>query len=1146
MRRKIPAFLLGFLTFGLSMANGQIMTGSIAGIVSDPSGATVGEAAVTLVQEATGATRSTTTDVTGNFLVSGLDGGEYVVKVAGAGFKTYERRGITLTSGDRISVGQIVLELGMATETVSVNAAVAAVQTASTERSDVITTKQIEGILVLGRNVTDLLQLVPGIYMAATNAALSGGFNFYAQGNRNTTNSVAIDGVPTTDLGSATQSKAVISMGAVGEVKVLVSNYQAEFGRMAGSNIEIVTKSGTRKFHGGVDYFMRREWLNGNNFFNNRNSVTRPKYRYNTFTYNIGGPLFIPGLFNRQRQKLFFFWNQEYWPTRTDQNGQVTVPSALERAGDFSQSVGLNNALIPVRDPFNGNVQFPGNVMPKSRIDPSGQALLNMFPLPNFTDRVISRGAYNYVWTAPLDSTELAHTLKLDYNINEKNFVSGSYSYFRNPQVGATGSNWPQLVSSLTNHPSMLSIRYTRVFSPAVLNELQVGGLTQPVDTTAEPDALRTNQRDAVGFRAGQLYPSANPLGVIPNATFGGVTGAANLTIEPRFPRYNRYQVVNLSDNATWTRSNHTLKAGIYYEYFHRIQKGSTGNPPFNGSFNFGINANNPLNTNYAYGNAMLGTFNDYTEVSSPMWMHVRMTNTQAFVQDTWRPLRRLTLDYGLRLYWISPITDRDNLMGAFVPSAYDASRPMRLISPAIVGGRRVGQHPVTGQTYPDAAVGAIAPGAGLAYNGMVLATVSKDHPPGMVNGSGTLWAPRVGFAYDVFGNGSTAIRGGFGMFYTGYTTELFGNYFVRQPPLSQTPVIYYGQLSQLVSSQGLVFPAPNTYAADASGIVPSTMNFSLSVQRTLWRGTMLDVGYAGSLSRHLQWMRNMNAIPVGANFLASSQDPTTPGRPLPANFLRGTPGYGPICIIEMASSSNYHSLQVSARRRFARHFQFGAAWTWSKTMDFNDIDESMVTTLVPLRSWHYGLAGFDRTHVVKFNYLVDVPNLSVRNAVLRGMLHGWQFSGIASFVSGAPTGVGFSTTTAIDITGTADLGARISVTGPAVLPKDQRNFYRYFDTSVFQLPAVGTLGNSGKTLLRGPGVNNWDAAIAKSFATWETLRLQLRLEAFNAFNHTQFSAVGTGAQFNPATRQQTNAAFGSFTAARAPRTVQLAVRLIF
>jgi hypothetical protein len=525
--------------------------------------------------------------------------------------------------------------------------------------------------------------------------------------------------------------------------------------------------------------------------------------------------------------------------------------------------------------------------------------------------------------------------------------------------------------------------------------------------------------------------------------------------------------------------------------------------------------------------------------------MHVRSTNTQAFLQDTWRPFKRLTIDYGVRFYWVSPITDRDNHMDAFLPSAYDPTRSMQLIRPALSGSKRIGVNPVTGQTYADVSIGAIAPGVGTPFNGMVLATTNPNYPSGMVNGSGTKLAPRIGFAYDVFGDGSTAVRGGFGMAYTGYSTELFADYFVSQPPMLENPLMYYGQISQIRSSQGFTFPA-DTYAADPKGTLPSAMNFSFSVQRRLWGGTILDVGYAGSLGRHLQWMRNLNAIPVGTDFLASSQDPTTPGKPLSANFLRPIPGYGLIDQIEMASSSNYHSLQVSARRRFGRNMQFGAAWTWSKAMDFNDTDDSEVATIVPLRSWNYGPASFDRTHIVKINYLYDLPKLPVRNAILRAGLHGWQLSGIVSFISGQPLGANVTFTTATDITGTPDLSPRTVVTGSAALPKDQRTFNRYFDTSVFQMPAVGTVGTAAPALFRGPGVNNWDASLGKSFRLTEKMQLRLRCEAYNAFNHTQFSNVNVGAQFNPTTGAQTNAAFGRVTAARNPRTVQLAAKISF
>ena len=250
---------------------------------------------------------------------------------------------------------------------------------------------------------------------------------------------------------------------------------------------------------------------------------------------------------------------------------------------------------------------------------------------------------------------------------------------------------------------------------------------------------------------------------------------------------------------------------------------------------------------------------------------------------------------------------------------------------------------------------------------------------------------------------------------------------------------------------------------------------------------------------------------------------------------MRPIQGYGPIDVIEMASSSDYHSMQVSACRRFARNFRFGAAWTWSKTMDLNDNDTDTVTTIVNLRSWNYGLAAFDRTHIVKINYLYDLPKLPGNNIVITTVLNGWQLSGITSFVSGQPLGVSFGTTNAEDITGTSDLTPRTVIVGNAVLPKDQRTFNRFFNTSAFALPAVGTVGDAGKAVIRGPGVNN---------NIVERMELRLRLEAYNAFNHTQFSTVNTSA--HPSTGAQTNAAFGqhdrdakpSRSATRRPRLI--------
>jgi len=298
-------------------------------------------------------------------------------------------------------------------------------------------------------------------------------------------------------------------------------------------------------------------------------------------------------------------------------------------------------------------------------------------------------------------------------------------------------------------------------------------------------------------------------------------------------------------------------------------------------------------------------------------------------------------------------------------------------------------------------------------------------------------------------------------------------------------------------------------------------------------------------VGRHLMWQRNLNVVQAGANFEAANIDPTT-RRAYPTPFLVPHTGYNNLNYREWASSSNYHSLQVTANRRFARGLQFGVAWTWSKAMDYNSGDTNTVSNLVPVRIWNYGRSDFDRTHILKLNWLWDVPRAPVSNAALDKIINHWQVSGIASFVSGSPMSIGYSTTTAVDITGTPSQGARIDVLNEPVLPKSERTFDRFFNTAVFALPKVGTFGNAARTLIRGPGINNWDIALFKDFPVTERAKFQFRLEAYNTFNHTQFSGVDTTARFNPATGAQVNARFGQLTGARDARVIQMALRFLF
>lgn len=1145
---RLPLSFIFLLTLFCLPLQAQIVTGSIIGTIVDPSGLAVPGAEVKLVQVSTTRARSLKTGEQGQFVFAGLDAGQYDLTVSGAGFKTYEERGIMLATGERLPLASITLNVGSLTEVVSVTAqGGAVVQTQSAERADVVTNSQVENLLLRGRNAKDLIGLLPGVVVPSESDDLSSSSNFNVMGNRQTFNNISVDGVPATDMGNGSMLKITVSQDAVSEVKILLSNYQAEYGRMAGSNIQIVTKSGTKDFHGLGSYFKRHEQFNANDFFNNQAGVPKPRYRFNTWSYNLGGPVYIPGAFNRNRDKLFFFWHQEFWPSKSSVTGRVTMPTPLEKQGNFSQSVDLNNRLIPVNDPANGGQPFPGNVIPASRIEPNGQALLKFFDDPNYFNRAISRGQYNYVFVSENDLPKRTDTLKLDYNINSNNSLVGSYSFYKEDQTGLSGvaqtANWPQMKRTYWNHGKSLTARYTRIISPSVLNEFSFGFLSQPAGNSYAEEDLKRNQRDTVGFKTGQFSPGANPRNIVPNATFGGVPDPAAIYTEGRFPIFNEYYLYNWSDNFSVQRGAHTFKAGFYIETFFRTQKVAVN---FNGAFDFGRNVNNPLDTNYAYANAILGYFNSYTETSGEALVHQRTGGNEFFVQDNWKATRRLVFDYGLRMHYTLPYTETNNLMAGFVPQRYDPAQSAVLIRPGLnAQGKRTGVNPVTGEIYTVAQIGAIAPGIGDPYNGMLIAGQDPNYPRALVRTRGIQWAPRFGFAYDVRGDGKTAVRGGFGAFYNRYFHGNFAGALTGQAPVLQNPVVSFGDLRTMLQSTGFLFPS-NVFGADVDGYLPMVMNFSLSVQRDIGHGTVVDVGYAGSLGRHLLWRRDTNPVPLGANFDPRNADPTVRGRPLPAAFLRPIQGYNNVTMMEGASSSNYHSLQVSAKRRFVSGVQFGLAWTWSKAMDFNDVDTEAISPLVPVRVWNYGLASFDRTHMLKINYLWDIPPVRTGNLLARHVLNGWHISGITSFSSGQPLAVSFSTTSTLDITGTSSQAARVVVTGNPVLPKSERTFYRNFRTEVFRLPEVGTVGNAAKNLFRGPGMNNWDIALFRDIAIYERMKLQFRWETYNTFNHTQFSNLDTAARFDPATGEQVNTRFGQFTGARDPRQMQMALRLTF
>jgi len=1121
----------------------QTINGSIVGAAVDPSSLAIVGAEVTLRHIATGAVRQIRTSDRGEFLFASVPPGGYVVSVKAAGFKTAERTGIVLSASETLPVGEVMLEVGSTTETITVTSQGAVVQTASSERSGVITANQVENIQIRGRNVMNLLSLMPGVVAPNEADSVARNWSGFVNGNRTDSNSLSIDGMGQNQIGAARNLLLSVSQDSVSEVKILLSNYQAEFGRYSGANVQVLTKSGTRDFHGLGSYFRRHEQFNANSFFNNRLSIPRQRYRYHTWTFNIGGPVFIPKLFNRSRERVFFFYSHEYWPVRTTNSGrQITVPTGLERVGDFSQSTDQNNALIRITDPLNRQ-PFANNRIPASRLLASGRGMLSGIPLPNFFDRQISAGRYNYVFNSEGTSPQTLGTLKIDVPLSAKHSFYFSYLTHRDSSSGYSvpasgGPNWNQMAMEYITDPRQGVIRYQGVYSPTLVNEFYVGANGRKEWHNIEQAEIERNQRASNGFTAGQLNPHLNPLGLMPNLTFGGIPGAVGRTYDNRIPLYSTRLLVTITDTISKTWNSHILKAGVNAEREYTSDKGSA---LFNGAFDFTRNVNNPLDTNHPFANGLLGVFNTYREATAAPAQGRWATFAEWFAQDNWKANKRLTLDFGLRFSWFGPRVQRNDGVSMFAADRFDPAKAVRLIGPGLIAGRRVGIHPVSGAEFPPAAIGALVPGVGDPANGIAVPALDRSFPRGLYNAPGVNTAPRFGFAWDPFGRGRTAVRGGFGVFYNRHDGS--SGPFVSRP-IVETPTIFYGTFDDFRSSTGLLFPVAIN-AVERNRKDAKSMNMSLSVQQNAGWGTVVDVGYVGTLGRHLHWSRDLNPVPFGANFRPENADPTNPRVPLSQDFLRPLTGFSGISYQEWAGTSNYHSLQVQVNRRFTRGVEFGASWTWSKTMDFADDDGNAVSVLVPVRVWNYGVAGFDRTHVFKLNYVWFLPQVKWNHPAVKQVLHGWQVSGITTFQSGAPVSVGYSFVNPVDTTGTASQGARVVVTGNPALPKSEQRFDRFFRTDVFAPPAVGTIGNAAKSQFRGPGINNWDVTVLKNFDMWERVKPQFRCEFYNAFNHTQFSAVDAAARFD-AQGRQINMRMGEFTAARNARLIQMALRVRF
>ncbi len=1150
----------------LSPLPAQTTTGTISGTVLDPSGQVVAGAKVSVTNEVAGEARVAITGPTGDFIFPSLLPAIYTIQVEAQGFQLFRSTGNVLTPNDRLTVGDLRLKVGSVTETVEVQAQSVQVATASAEHSALLSREQFGMIPTKGRDLTNMLRLLPGVQMGGDQETFGGSTGFGAtigsvQGTRSSQQNLTVDGMAANDLGAPAGLSGQINMDAVQEVRVLLSSYQAEYGRNPGAQISMTTRAGTKDFHGGAYYYIRNDVFNANDFFRNRSATpsfnSKPAiYRFHTFGATFGGPVPINKI-NPGRDKLFFFYSTDNTKSRIpDAGGGLGVgapsitrynqPTALERSGDFSQS-----AVKPV-DPATRNA-FPNNIIPSNLISKNGQTLLNIYPQPN----VPNNGSWNYETLRLLKIPNFQHVFRIDDRItaNDTLYVRGAI--WHKDTVGAGGTVlygttpiWPFLESHYEYTDDSLVANYTHVWSPTLVSEFTVGARHSTEGETKDDFAALAAKgtRRGLGLNFGYLFPEPhdNPYDLIPNVVYSGVLNPTTVGFGTRAFNPGGDTGFDATNGTTLIKRGHTIKLGLYWNRSRDIE-GRFG--LINGQFDFGVDRTNPLDSGNAFANQLLGNFRNYTEVNTREPILLFRTNLEWYVQDTWKATRKLTFDYGIRFGYAAPYYQNDRKASVFDPSTYKRADAPRQYIPAIVNGSRVGIDPVTLQTVSPALISAYVPGTGNISNGIVR-QLDPGVPLGFQNAPSILVMPRFGFAYDPFGDGKTAIRGGGGIFYQTEDDGFFvGLAMVTNPPYILSANAFNANISQLSTGLGSLFPA-NVTAYDKSATRPSTYHYSLGVQRDLGHSMLVDVKFVGSQSRHLGGRRNLNTLPFGARFQPQNIDTTAavPNTPFVDNLLRPFPGYGNILIPERNLSSNYNSLQATLNRRISKGLQFGAAYTYAKSMDYGS-DERVNSTPQYLSYGRvYGKSTFDQTHIFVANWQYDVPGLKGSRSVTL-LTTGWQVSGVGSFSSGTPFPINYTTTTGADLLGGgggAD-GQRANLTCNPNQGHYDKTVNAFFNTSCVAFAGRGDIGNAPKDAVRGPGRSNFDMTLFRNFNLGSERKvLTFRSEVYNVFNHTQFNSIDLTARFDPATGRQVNTTFGQALGAWSARQMQFSLRLKF
>ena len=1151
----LPLLFVAFSLSALGQANSVI-----SGTVTDKGGAVVPGAQATLLQTSTGYKSSAESNGSGNFTFPALNVGSYDLTVTSKGFQTVIQRGIAVNVSQTVHT-DVSLTVGNVSDTVTVTADQLAVQTDSNVVSTLISADQISQLATENRNFAALVSLGLGVSSmlpdSNTPTSVGSSSSISVNGLRQSHNIWLIDGGEADDRGGGGGINIMPSQDAIAQVETLASNYPPDYGISSGATISLALKSGTRNFHGTLFEFNRNTVFNANSVLNKQSNpaTKRSKLNYNIFGFNIGGPLFIPGLYNTNRQKTFFFWNEEWrkliqgsTPSKSN-----TLPTAdFPVAGQALTYVSPAFASAPIvptvpnnSDPaYNARLlangltpgqPFPGNKIPANLFDPNALAYLATGIVPKS-----NASGDQFIGQASLPINVRDDVVRIDHRFNDKLQILVHYLHDSvtqanpAPMLGWSTGTYPTITSTLSNPSNSAAVKLTAEITPSLLAEASINYDGNIIDIVNSPLGNLP-----AGFTAGKFF--ANGSKSVPGMQWNGAYGVQENPGSA--PWHNAAQDLSPKLDVSYTQGKHQMKFGISYNRYTKNQKLFLNTE---GNYQFGTQSGDP------FLDMILGLSSSYSQSQQAPIRHYVNQTPSAYAMDTWRVTPRLSLQLGLRYDALPHAWERQNQVANFNPNAYLSSQAPTWKNDGTLDPNGPGFQNVNGSPFY--------------LNGVTSAGVNKT-PVGLVSNDYKTLQPRIGFSEDLLGNGKTVLRGGIGTFFE----RLQGNDIYNAAtaaPFANTPQASSVYLSNPTQSWVTGLSASTPFFAQGSTTLaqtyraPAVAQFSLGVQHQLASSVILIVQYVGNVAWHQNINRAINTYSLNTPLITANKDPslgnnfdrytranagdpnnksgTNPnGNSIPTpNQLRVYNGFGGITQQENTTNGNYNSFQTAVRAQNRWGLSGELDYTYSHEIDITSGDLSNVDNPFNIK-YNKGSGTFDRRQILSANYIYSLPFFT-HPGFAHTALGGWQIAGTAIFQTGTPVTPRFSAP--YDPVG---LGGgytnRPNVVGKV---KNIGKQNQWFDISGFSIPtpawaggANQGFGNAGKDAIRGPGRVNFTTSLYKSFAITEGSHFELRVESFNTFNTAQFNGVNN---------TYGNKNFGQVNSYYDPRSLELGGKFVF